>query len=329
MLPAVKLPIRPRAPAMVPAIALAFGLAFTGCHEKLNQIHAGSEQDPFVIGVSQSDAADPWRAQMNEDLKLAAARHPTLKLAWKDAGGDVKKQIAQIDELTAQGIDLLVVSPTDAVAIGEHVAPLAKHGTPVIALGRAVEESEATSSIGPDEKTLARNAGGWIAGTLQRHAAIIELVGAFDAREAKIRHEGLVLGLEPDKNTAIQILATAETKGLAAEAQRAAAIALKAQPAADLIVAHDDASAEGAALAVKAAGREVKIVSIGGLPKQGIEPVKQGVFFAAFTRATGGERAIEVALDALARKPVMRRITLGTKVYTKDNADKGGEEVEK
>jgi ribose transport system substrate-binding protein len=53
--------------------------------------------------------------------------------------------------------------------------------------------------------------------------------------------------------------------------------------------------------------------------------VKQGILSACFEYPTGGREAIEAALSILNGKTVPREITLPSRVYTRDNIDKGGE----
>jgi ribose transport system substrate-binding protein len=68
-------------------------------------------------------------------------------------------------------------------------------------------------------------------------------------------------------------------------------------------------------------------VGIDGLPQEGQMYVKQGILSASFEYPTGGREAIETALQILGGKKVPREITLPSKVYTKENIDKGGEEL--
>jgi ribose transport system substrate-binding protein len=75
-----------------------------------------------VIGMSQCNLGEPWRVQMNEDIQTAAAKHPNLKVVYKDAQNDSLTQRAQVEELVGQGVDLLIISPREA-------APLTKPGS--------------------------------------------------------------------------------------------------------------------------------------------------------------------------------------------------------
>ena len=74
--------------------------------------------------MSQCNLGEPWRVQMNADVKKAADAHPEIKVIFKDAQNDTLKQQAQIEEFISAGVNLIIISPKEA-------APL----TPVVAAG--------------------------------------------------------------------------------------------------------------------------------------------------------------------------------------------------
>ena len=83
----------------------------------------------------------------------------------------------------------------------------------------------------------------------------------------------------------------------------------------------------GAYLAAKEAGRTMKFVGIDALPHEGVEYVKQGILDATFLYPTGGADAIETALQILHGGAVPKKIVLGTRIFTKENAASGGEAI--
>jgi len=56
--------------------------------------------------------------------------------------------------------------------------------------------------------------------------------------------------------------------------------------------------------------------------------VRQGILDATFEYPTGGAKAIEVALEILAGKEVPKDIVLGSRSFTADNVEQGGEPLE-
>jgi ribose transport system substrate-binding protein len=95
----------------------------------------------------------------------------------------------------------------------------------------------------------------------------------------------------------------------------------------DLVYAHNDDGAHGAYLAAKAAGRDqqIKFVGIDALPQEGVAYVQQGILDATFQYPTGGAEAIDTALKILHGETVPKEITLGTRLFDKENITQGGQ----
>jgi ribose transport system substrate-binding protein len=68
-------------------------------------------------------------------------------------------------------------------------------------------------------------------------------------------------------------------------------------------------------------------VGIDALPHEGIEYVKQGILDATFAYPTGGAEAIAMALQILGGEKWSKRVVLGTRMWTKENVNAGGEEI--
>src|SRR5262249_48813468 len=111
------------------ALALA-SLLLCGCKPAGARKHAGTPADPYVIGMSQCNLGEPWRVQMNEDVKHAAEKHANVKVVYKDAQNESLTQRAQVEELLEQGIDLLIISPKEAAPLTRPVAEAYDKGVP-------------------------------------------------------------------------------------------------------------------------------------------------------------------------------------------------------
>ena len=314
--------------ALVALVALA---TLGGCKSKSKTARAGTETDPWVVGVSQCNLGEPWRVQMNDDLSNAAKSHPNLKLVFKDAQNSSLTQRAQVEELVQQGIDLLIISPKEAAPLTKPVAEAYKKGVPVIVLDRAVEGDEFTSFIGGDNRKIGREAGRWIGKALNGRGKIVELQGLMTSTPAKDRHDGFVEGLKQFPNATamnLEVVFQVDMAWLEPNARKEMDSALATHPQIDVVFGHNDPGAHGAYLAAKDAGRSgIKFVGIDGLPHEGVQYVKQGILDATFLYPTGGKEAIEMALKILKKESVPKSVTLGTRLYTKDNVDQGGEEL--
>jgi ribose transport system substrate-binding protein len=286
----------------------------------------------WVVGMSQCNLGEPWRVQMNADIKRAADAQPELEVIFKDAQNDTLKQRAQIEEFINSDVDLLIVSPKEAAPLTPVVAEAFKRGIPVIVLDRRVLGANFTQFIGADNRRIGRSAGEWIVKRLADSprvkaggkAHVVELKGLMTSTPGQDRSAGF---REAIKGQPIELVFEADMKWLEPEARKEMESALAVHQDIDLVYAHNDPGAHGAYLAARAAGREKDIVFVGidALPQEGQAYVRQGLLAASFEYPTGGKEAIENALQILRGESVPKEITLPSRVFTKANIAKGGE----
>jgi ribose transport system substrate-binding protein len=307
---------------------LSFLLAIvfaSGCGEAAPTKPATPAEKTYTIGMSQCNLGEPWRVQMNADVEAAAKKHPDLKVIFKDAQNDTLKQRAHIEEFVSAGVDLIIVSPKEAQPLTEPVAKAYEAKIPVIVLDRAVIGDKYTCFIGADNKKIGRAAGDWLVKKLGGKGRIVELMGLMTSTPGQDRHDGFREALVnyPD----IRVLLQADMKWLEPDARKEMESALARYDHIDAVYAHNDPGAHGAYLAAQAAGREKEMLFIGidSLPQEGVMYVKQGLLSATFQYPTGGAEAIDTALKVFAKQEVPKRIVLGSRVFTPENVDRGGE----
>ncbi|CUU38632.1 ribose transport system substrate-binding protein [Armatimonadetes bacterium GXS] len=284
-------------------------------------------QKVYTIGMSQCNLGEPWRVQMNADIKAAAEKHPELKVIFKDAQNDSLVQRAHVEEFINQGVDLIIISPKEAQPLTEPVAKAYEAGIPVIVLDRAVLGDKYTCFIGADNRKIGRAAGEWLVKRLNGKGKVVELKGLMTSTPGQDRHAGF---REAIQGSQIEVIFEADMKWLEPNARKEMESALARFDKIDAVYAHNDPGAHGAYLAAKAAGREKEMIFIGidALPHEGIAYVRQGILDATFQYPTGGAEAIEIALKILKGEKVPKKITLGSRLFTRENVDRGGEPIE-
>ena len=278
---------------------------------------AGAQSPKWTIGMSQCNLGEPWRVQMNADIKKAADAHPEIQVVYKDAQNDTLRQAAQIEEFASSGVNLLIVSPKEAAPLTPPIAAAYKQGIPVIVLDRRVVGDQYTCFIGADNKKIGRAAGEWLVQKLGGKGTVVELKGLMTSTPGQDRHSGFREGI---KGSGLEVIFEADMKWLEPNARQEMESALSRFPQIDAVYAHNDPGAHGAWLAAKAAGREKDILFIGidALPHEGRAYVDQGILAATFEYPTGGDKAIDVALDLLNGKGAPKEITLPTRTFTKE-----------
>ncbi|MHC4124524.1 MAG: substrate-binding domain-containing protein [Planctomycetota bacterium] len=299
-------------------------VVFIGCRKKGEKAENAEQKPKWTIGMSQCNLGEPWRVQMNTDIKNAAKNHPQIKVIFKDAQNDTLKQRSQMEEFVSAGVDLIIISPKEAAPLTPVVAHAYQKGIPVIVLDRRVLRDQYTCFIGADNKKIGKAAGQWIVKHLGGKGKVVELKGLMTSTPGQDRHAGFREGI---KGSSLEIIFEADMKWLEPKATSEMESALARFKEIDLVYAHNDPGAHGAYLAAKAAGREkdIQFIGIDGLPQEGQFYVKQGILKASFEYPTGGKESIDIALKILGGQNVPKEITLKSRVFTKDNIDKGGE----
>jgi ribose transport system substrate-binding protein len=307
-------------------LLLALFMCTAGCSRGVKDLTgaAGKAKDFYTIGMSQCNLGEPWRVQMNADLKAAADKYPNIEIVFKDAQNDTLKQRAHVEEFVSAGVDLLIISPKEAAPLTEPVAKAVDAGIPVIVLDRAVQGDKYTCFIGADNKLIGKAAGAWLAKKLGGKGKVVELKGLMTSIPGHDRHSGFLEGIA---GSGLEVIFEADMKWLEPDARKEMDSALARFDKIDAVYAHNDPGAHGAYLAAKAAGREKDIVSVGidALPQEGVAYVAQGILSATLQYPTGGAEAIDTALRILAGEEVPKKIVLGSRLFTADNVKQGGE----
>ncbi len=309
---------------------LALSLALQGCGNPSesdapsNEGGNASEKSTFTIGMSQCNLGEPWRVQMNADVKKAAEAHDNIKVVFKDAQNDTLKQRAHVEEFVSAEVDLIIISPKEAQPLTEPIAKAVAAGVPVIVLDRDLLGDQYTCFIGADNKKIGRKAGEWIVEQLGGTGTVVELKGLMTSTPGQDRHAGFVEAL---KGSNVQVIFEADMQWLEPNARKEMESALARHDSIDMVYAHNDPGAHGAYLAAKAADRDgdIRFVGIDALPHEGVAYVQQGIMDATFQYPTGGAEAIEMALKIMNGEEVPKRITLGSRVFTQENVATGGE----
>jgi ribose transport system substrate-binding protein len=316
-------------------IIVGLVLLAAGCGSEPLQQAAPSADSPaaaptkqvYRIGMSQCNLGEPWRVQMNADIRAAAERHEELEVIFKDAQNDTLKQRAHVEEFISAGVDALIISPKEAQPLTAPVAQAYRAGIPVVVLDRAVLGDEFTCLIGADNKRLGKAAGQWIVNKLGGRGKVVELKGLMTSTPGQDRHSGFREGIA---GSDLEVVFEADMKWLEPEARKEMESALSRFADIDLVYAHNDPGAHGAYLAAKAAGREREILFVGidALPQEGIAYVAQGLLSATLQYPTGGAEAIDTIRQILSGQQVPKQIVLGSRLFTSENVQAGGEPID-
>ncbi|WP_428425961.1 ABC transporter substrate-binding protein [Pararhizobium sp.] len=257
------------------AIALAGTAAYA-------EMPALAKKDTYKVGFAQTESNNPWRIAQTESMKAEAAKLG-YQLVYTDAAGSAAKQVADVNSMIAQGVDVIFLAPREEKPLIPAVMAAKKAGIPVILLDRNVDQSLAKASedyltfIGSDFIDEGKRVAEWLAKNANGKSKIIELEGTTGSSPANDRKKGFDEAIKAAGG--FEIVAS-QTGDFARDKGRQVAEALlQAHPDADVIYAHNDEMAIGAIAAIEAAGKvpgkDILVLSIDG-GKEAVQAVVDG-----------------------------------------------------
>lgn len=116
-----------------------------------------SAQETFRIGITQNNVGvDSYQTTYEEAFIAAAEANPNVEVVVLDAGGDVARQIAQMQDLIQQEVDAIIIWPTNGQAVIPAVREASEADIPVIVTNSNIAEPGfpfVASFSGPDNIT--------------------------------------------------------------------------------------------------------------------------------------------------------------------------------
>ncbi len=275
----------------------------------------------IVIGFSQCTMVDEWRKTMVEEMQreISFYRNSNIKLIIKDAHDDNNQQINDIQNLIQQKIDLLIVSPNEAQQLTPVVEQVYDKGIPVIIIDRKINSTKYTSYIGADNLAIGREAAYFAIKLLNGNGNVLEIGGLKGSTPAIERSKGFHEII--DKYPKIKTTKKIEGDWLEEKALKITDSLFYSFSDFNLIFAHNDFMANAASVSTKKHKIKSYIIGIDGLntTNGGVNMVLNGFIDGTVLYPTGGDKAIQLALEILSGKPFEKNTNLET--YRIDNTN--------
>jgi ribose transport system substrate-binding protein len=283
-----------------------------------------SDGSGFQIGFSQANNGDVWRINQTNNVETYCNEYmPNVEVFVTDGQGDGAKQDADVDDLIARGIDVLLLTPLTADALTPAAQRALDAGIPVITLDRAVT-IPVTQHIGADNKLIGQRAAQYVAETLLggEGGTVLEIQGVLGASATTDRHDDFVAWLEANApNVTIADSQTGEYRRDNALVVMNDYLQAHAPGTVDVIYTHNDEMALGARQALEQAGRqdEMAVVGIDG-QNEAIQAIADGRLAATFTYDNAGKEACESAQKLLSGQEIEPTWVLETNQIDPTNA---------
>ncbi len=282
--------------------------------------------DKKKVGFSQATTLEPWRVQFNKDIEAEAKNYPEIQLIITDGQDKTEKQVADVENLINQQVDVLLISPKESAGLTGVVDKAIDAKIPVIVLDRNVDTKRITQFIGGDNVLIGKAAGEYavklLGGPGKAAGNVVEIWGGMGTQPAHDRHDGF--HAFTDKEPGIKYLLNNQSGDWKQDkAYDIMTTALRNNEKIDLVYGHNDPMAYGAYLAAKDAGREKDIkffIGIDALPDEGVTWVHKGELTATFLYATPGAEGLRQAVKLLNGEKIPPVIVLPTMLVDKNNA---------
>jgi ribose transport system substrate-binding protein len=288
--------------------------------------------DTVVIGFSGPAADHGWLAAINSAAIAEAEKYPDIDLRVAEGTNDANLQISQVEGFINDGVDAIVLLPTDGAALTEVAIQAMEAGIPVINVDREFSSTFASRvTILGDNYGMGVSAGTYICEQLDGNtdAVVAEIAGIDSLPLTQDRSKGFADALAACGLTVSNRVAAEFT---VESGEKAAANLLQAAPKIDGLWNHDDDQGVGVMAAINAAGRD-EFVMVGGAGSANVmrdikadnTVLKATVIYPSTQAADGIDLARMIvqgkALSDLVEIEAPRKVMLYAPVVTKENVD--------
>lgn len=258
-----------------------------------------------TIGITQNNVGvDSYQTTYEKAFIEAASERDGVEIVVLDAGGDVARQIAQVQDLIQQNVDAIIIWPTNGQAVVPVVRQAHQHGIPVIVTNSKIADAGnafIAAFSGPDNIAQGASAAEMMCEALDGAGEIVQITGQPGYTTAVERQKGFEDRLAeacPD----VKILETQPADWNREKAQRVMENFLTKYENIDGVYSGDDNMGVGALNAAKAAGRAEGIAFIGATNfAVGYEAIERGEYYGSIYQSPvdDARAALDTALKVL------------------------------
>jgi ribose transport system substrate-binding protein len=270
--------------------------------------------EDIKIGLSVSTLNNPFFVSLRDGV-VKEVEALGMEVIIVDAQNDSAKQVNDVEDLIQQGVDALLINPTDSAAISTAVQSANNIGIPVVTLDRSADKGKVEALVASDNIKGGEMAANYIIEKLGENTQVIELEGVPGASATRERGKGFHNVADQKLNiTAKQAADFDRTKGLTVMENL-----LQANPDIKAVFAHNDEMALGAIEAISSSGKEVMVIGFDG-NDDALNAIKAGDMEATVAQQPEliGKLAVDAARDVLQGKKVEKIIAAPLKLVTKE-----------
>lgn len=275
---------------------------------------ASGDMKDIKIGLSISTLNNPFFVSLKDGVVAEAAKQG-MEVVVVDAQNDSAKQSNDVDDLIQQGVNALLINPTDSSAISTVVQTANSLGIPVITLDRSADQGEVAALVASDNVKGGQMAAEYIVEQLGKDTKVIELEGVPGASATRERGKGFHDIADEQLNVVAKQAADFDrTQGLTVTENL-----LQGNPDAKAIFAHNDEMALGAVEAIQSSGKDIMVIGFDG-NDDALKSIEAGNLTATVAQQPEliGQLAVGAAKDVLQGKEAEANIAAPLKLVVKE-----------
>jgi len=283
-----------------------------------------NSDDTLTIGISLPSATHGWMGALidsAENQAKALKESDGIEYVMTNAT-DPNKQANDVDDLIAQGVDVIVMLPIESAALSPVGQKVKDAGIPLVIVDRELENDAATVVLKGDNEGIGVNTGKYFIEQLNGKGKVVEITGP-PSSVTEQRGAGFKEAMDSEKG--IEIVASQSGDFSTEKSLEVMQNILQAHPQIDAVFTQDDGMALGVLQAIKEAGRtDIKFITGAGGAKGVFENMKEdGLIKATFLYTpTMVEEAVKIAADlAQGKEPEEAMVVQEATQVTKENVD--------
>ncbi len=240
----------------------------------------GDDGDPVTVGLITKQEDNPfWTTMRGVAEDVAGERDAELVSATGESDVDVEAQVEALREMTASGVDGILIAPNDSAAVVPAIEAAREEGIVVIAVDTPTEPEGAVDALFATDNRLAGELVGRYARAkaerdgIDARVALLDLAPGISSGD--LRREGFLAGFGIEEGDPL-VVGEVDTEGDRAKGEEGMRRLLEEHPDITVVYTVNEPVALGAVEALREEGRDmagVVVVSVDG----GCEAIKSAV----------------------------------------------------
>ncbi len=280
-----------------------------------------------TVGVSMAKFDDNFLTVLRNGMQDYAKTLSGVTLQVEDAGNDVAKQQSQIQNFIASKVDAIVVNPVDTDATAAMSKLAADAGIALVYVNREPVNvdtlPEKQAFVASNEKESGTLETKEVCRLLGGKGKVVVMMGELSNQAARMRTQDVEDVLKTDECKGLQIVEKQTANWERTQGSDLMTNWLSSGLEFDAVISNNDEMAIGAIQALKAAGKDMKSVVIGGVDatQDALAAMQAGdLDVTVFQDAAGqGKGALDAALKLAKGEKIEKKVYIPFQLVTPEN----------